>query len=115
MVKRIEYTQEHGYLLKEMILKLFPEYTEVNINGGWLYLNRNFVPLDTIPIFEFCMAHLAEKIIATYITNKNGDKIYRRTLNDDLSKFYLESLSFTIGFNKNHPIDYLYSKFKKLN
>jgi len=35
MVKRIEYTQEHGYLLKEMILKLFPEYTEVNINGGW--------------------------------------------------------------------------------
>lgn len=64
--------------------------------------------------FEFCMTHLAEKIIATYVVTKNNLKIYKRTLNDDLSKFYLESLLFSRGSVKTHPVDYLYEEFKKL-
>lgn len=64
--------------------------------------------------FEFCMTTLAEKVIAVYQINKDSEKVYSRMLNEDLSKFYLESLEFSRGFTKTHPVDYLYQQFKLL-
>jgi len=121
-MKNIELTEEHKSKLLEMCNKLFwngcinkCDFNELGIL--FIALDKNYKynhKILKIHWFEFCMTHLVEKIIATFIVNKDQDRIYKRTLNDDLSKFYLESLNFSRGFNKTHPIDYLYKEFKKL-
>lgn len=127
-MKSIILTKEHKTKLLEMCKELFPKYNRFigfyKTEDETFYKEKIYKfnllhligdkDIQIIHWFEFCMTHLAEKIIAVYITNKDGDKIYKRTLNDDLSKFYLESLNFSRGYNKQHPVDYLYSEFKKL-
>jgi hypothetical protein len=115
-MKVIELTEKHKTKLLEMCNKLFSsEGIFFTINCGDIYYSKNGkYPGKSIHWFEFCMTHLVEKIIATFITTKDGDKIYKRTLNDDLSNFFISSLSFSRGYNKKHPVDYLYEKFKKL-
>lgn len=118
-MKPITLTEEQEAKLLEMCKALFPKYTSWEWCGHMAnaiqFREINTNNWEAIQWFEFCMTHLAEKIIATYITNTNGDKVYKRTLNDDLSKFYLESLNFSRGFTKTHPINYLYKEFKKIN
>lgn len=119
-MKQIKLSEEHKTKLLVMCKVLFPEYEifrfhSIQNNTIVGFLSNGSDEYDLIIHWlEFCMTHLAEKIIATYVINKDGEKIYKRTLNDDLSKFYLESLNFSRGFNKNHPIDYLYSEFLKI-
>jgi hypothetical protein len=130
-MKSIQLTKKQRDKLLEMCKALFPEYTNVyfriDSKSSLIYpiegmVDNNILRMGSfsgeldlsIHWFEFCLTHLAEKIIATYKVNQLTQRIYKRTLNDDLSKFYLESLDFSRGFNKQHPINYLYEKFKKL-
>jgi len=128
-MEAIKLTEDHKSMLLEMCEKLFPEYPGLVVRNSMEDFNLdqddcfielkefgNSSPSDTIiHWFEFCMTHLAEKIIATYTLSKDNERIYKRTLNDDLSKLYLESLLFSRGFDKSHPVDYLYQQFKELN
>ena len=57
-MKSINLTKEQKEKLLKMCNALFPEYKETSINSGWLYLNRGDIPLDAIPIFEFCLTHI---------------------------------------------------------
>ena len=92
MIQRIQYTTEQERKLLEMTNVLFPEYKETSINGAWLYLNNGEVPLDAIPIFEFCMTHLTDKVFT-------NDESYN---------------NFLLSFTNSHPIDYLYTEFQKI-
>lgn len=127
-MKVLNLTEEHKTKLLEMCKVLFSEYKylifgdypgDMIFNKTVTFDSEQWLDMDedeilSIHWFEFCMTHLAEKIIATFIVNKDDDKVYKRTLNDDLSKFYLESLLFSRGFDKTHPVDYLYKHFKEL-
>lgn len=126
-MQEIELNQKHKVKLLEMCKALFPEYKVKFILDSLLnYDDRIFnylsieeitegeVDFTVIHWFEFSLTHLAEKIIATYITTDKGVRVYKRTLNDDLSNFYIKALSFSRGFEKVHPVDYLYEKFKKI-
>ena len=120
-MKAIEINEKQKEMLLEMCKALFPEYKNVcfYIDGDGnndydIIIIKDKIPYILIHWFEFCLTNLAEKIIATFNINEDGDKIYKRTLNDDLSKFYLESLNFSRGFIKTHPVDYLYKQFKEL-
>lgn len=128
-MKSLELTPEHRTKLLEMCEALFPEQSpfQIGIPGelrkGWGYSKHFIFGKSDIFAddgvfchwFEFCMTHLVEAIIATYVVNKDGEKVYKRTLNDSLSIFYLQTLLFSRGYDKQHPIDYLYNEFKKLN
>lgn len=94
-MKRIQYTEEQKKKLIEMSKSLYPEYKEIHINGGWIYFNKG-IPLDTIPIFEFCMTHLYIKLI-------------KENFN---SRLYL--LSILDKESDKHIIDYLYEEFLKI-
>lgn len=119
-MQEIELNQKHKVKLLEMCKELFPEhkwsfdndYREEGMLDCDIHLN---IPeFKLFHWFEFSLTHLAEKIIATYITTDKGVRVYKRTLNDDLSNFYIKALSFSRGFEKVHPVDYLYEKFKKI-
>lgn len=92
-MQRIQYTQKQIEQLLEMCKVLFPEYKNYHVNGAFLYLNKGKIPLDAIPIFEFCMTYLASKLLVMY-----DFTIYQTTGN----------------FMYIHPVDYLYEQFLKL-
>jgi len=124
-MKTIKLTSQQKYRLLEMCRSLFTEYDHIYLNNGkgkhgssehigfGTKMGEDLIAYTYVHWFELCITHLAEKIIATYKIWE-GEKIYKRTLNEDLSEFYLGSLNFSRGDNKNHPIDYLYKKFKEL-
>jgi len=103
-MKNIELTEEHKSKLLEMCKVLFPEYTKIdleiedNYDGIKDYIMfEKTIPLKSNTIiyihwFEFCMTHLANKIL-----------IQDEQLNDFLLTFNVEL----------HLVDYLYEKFKK--
>lgn len=97
-MKRIQYTTEQEKKLIEMSQFLYPEYKEIHINGAWIYFNKGLTPLNTIPIFEFCIKHLQCKIL--------GVSDYEKT------KIFLMRILFQC--EQPHPVDYLYEEFKKL-
>lgn len=109
-MQRVQYTQEQIDKLLKMCKTLFPEYKQIHVNGAFLYLNKGEVPLDTIPIFEFCMLYIFPKVQQVF----NAEQ---------LTNFYYVIL----GYNKRsqgnkdwdhkrfiHPVDYLFSEFLKL-
>lgn len=110
-MKRIQYTSEQEKKLIEMSLFLFPEYKEIHINGAWIYFNKELRPFDSIPIFEFCMTHLCDKI-SMNLTNQmcTGMPQYY----DESEKLDWNSQSLVSMLKECHPIDYLYEEFKKL-
>lgn len=119
-MKNIELTEEHKSKLLEMCKILFPEYTTIPndknpkfLTINWFTKQGYFIHLmddddlkenKMIHWFEFCMTYLQEKI--RKVLNKPID-----TWNNRL----IGKLSFYFN-NKtvNHPIDYLYEEFKKL-
>lgn len=110
-MQRMQYTTQQENKLIEMVLFLFPEYKKVKISGAFLYLDKGQIPFDTIPIFEFCMTHLANKIYYPDLDNIS------RTARDKIQSFFFSSFMEAIeggpaGYE--HPIDYLYSEFLKL-
>ena len=94
-MKAIKLTEEHKSKLLEICRELFPEYSKIqfqdiyNNETGNLYFDNVTIGI-TIHWFEFCITHLAEKLVVDY-----GASYYEMTHN-------------------YHPIDYLYEEFKKL-
>jgi hypothetical protein len=120
-MKSIELTKEHKTKLLEMCKALFPEMFVPTIqDNGYINYSETGKTIDyddRIHWFEFCMTHLANKIINTYWKCHLNEKHYKTNLFEELSDFYLS----TINCDKNiklkqqiHPIDYLYEEFKKL-
>lgn len=110
MIKRINYTQLQEEHLIEMCKKLFPEYGKVHISGAWLYFDKGMIPLDTIPIFEFCMTYLVNKL---YYPDNCGKRDTRRKVENFFFQSFVDSIEGeSAGYD--HPIDYLYDEFNKL-
>jgi len=117
-MQSIELTQEHKDKLLEMCKALFPEYNifyfridskSSTIHPKEGYTNNNilrigkFGKLDlSIHWFEFCMTHLS--IAISKIKDYPADLIDR----NEFSKTIIDNI-----YNQ-HPVDYLYSEFKKL-
>lgn len=122
-MKSITLTQAHQSKLLEMCKILFPEYEIIcnhqdlenkvfvnhtigcgflrypySINELWV-LHKKKDEFHVIHWFEFCMTHLAEKILEMF----HGTICYK--LNID---------AFKNEDSENHPVDYLYNEFKKL-
>ena len=98
----IELTEKHKSKLLEMCKTLFPEY----INIQFVYKNLiQFSGKNNFKIhwFEFCMTHLADKMLQLgELPNYNNKLNYE--FNSILQSSWWES----------HPVDYLYKEFKKL-
>lgn len=107
-MKTLELTEEHKSKLLEMCNKLFPESNwcmstqngtcgihSSKIDQIFVYEGSNpyNFPVSIIHWFEFCMTHLAEKIL---------------TQDEQLNDFLL---TFNVDL---HPIAYLYEEFKNL-
>jgi len=106
-MQRIQYTQKQIEQLLEMCKVLFPEYKNYHVNGAFLYLNKGGIPLDAIPIFEFCMTYLAQEVLGKQIP---------RSIMERYPIFALESFMHTLKSVEHyqHPVDYLYQEFLKL-
>jgi len=109
-MKPIELTEEHKSKLLEMCKVLFPEYIETYLGvndydlepDGYIYFIKN-KNITRIHWFEFCMTHLADKMLQLgELPNYDNELDYE--FNSILQSSWWES----------HPVDYLYSEFKKL-
>lgn len=110
----IKLTEAHKAKLLEMCEKLFPEYF-FDEEGEDYYIDDNNIINFLIPIkenefkgegihwFEFCMTHLADKMLQLgELPNYDNKLDYE--FNSILQSSWWES----------HPVDYLYKEFKKL-
>ena len=131
-MRQIELTEEHKEKLLEMAKKLFPEYKRIEITDYQIDIDRNHtnpifvdlykgeltVPFDIYSIhwFEFCMTHLAEKIINP--KDENTSKIkkkYENLYTDTMANWwFMQDPGLRESFALD-PINWLYKEFKKLN
>ena len=121
MIQRIQYTTDQERKLLEMTNVLFPEYKETSINSDWLYLNRGEIPLDAIPIFEFCLTHLVVRLSKEFTKQGLSEADYTH---NQYPNWFSEKLSYHLNPFRNeetgedilfiHPLDYLYTEFLKL-
>jgi hypothetical protein len=105
-MKAIELTEDRKEKLLEMCRALFPEYTiRFNINGfdyGIFIVTKDAGnTLNITHWFEFCLTHLAEKIVNKM---QNVEKPYLWTFQGLL----------LLHHNDEHLVDNLYKEFKKL-
>lgn len=84
----------------------------VDEGGNILQDSQNYdeIYVEGIHWFEFCMTHLAEKILNPNPNNPN------RGLVDKFKDFFWKVNLFAMVSNEKvqHPIDYLYGQFKQL-
>ena len=112
-MKNIELTEEHKSKLLEMCKILFPEIKSIVLqeNLGTL----TFDQLQQIHWFEFCMTHL---FYALYENWRREDINCVTDFHLDIHNYYLNDFVDNKEIHKNyekyHPINYLYNKFKKL-
>lgn len=96
-MKSITLTEEHKSKLLEMCKVLFPEmFTPTIQDNGYINYSNTGKTIDyedKFHWFEFCMTHLAKKLLNPY-----DFTLYQTTGN----------------FLYKHPIDYLYEQFKLL-
>ena len=125
-MKSIELTEEHKSKLLQMCNKLFPNNKVDSLQFGTIKFLINYYErkdpnnskltfggwdeVVEIHWFEFCMTHLCVKIY-NLIDEYNNDLF--------INMFHGSILSFTHfkesgDFVAIHPVDYLYSEFKKL-
>jgi len=137
-MKSITLTQAHKSKLLEMCKILFPEYEIIcnhqdlenkvfinhtlgcgflryphSINELWV-LHKKKDEFHVIHWFEFCMTHLAEKILDNTRGYDEGNfpselEMFRGTI-----CYKLNIDAFKNEDSENHPVDYLYNEFKKL-
>lgn len=112
-MKPIKLTEEHKSKLLEMCKILFPEYLLIDIHkNGLLVLWEELPPSrmwNEIHWFEFCMTHLASKIIYSLYIPKNANS-------DEGGQIGMDKFNNTVlYYPKKHPIDYLYFEFQQLN
>lgn len=118
----IKLTEEHKSKLLKMCKKLFPEYLLIDIHkNGLLVLWEELPPSRKwfeIHWFEFCMTHLAEKVLNPKKPARNQKEIFCNFFWETNINWYYQQngslpvISFETG--AKHPIDYLYEEFKKL-
>lgn len=103
---QLKLTKRHTVKLLKMCKILFPEHTifEIDQDGYILSFSKK---CPAIHWFEFCMLHLAPKIIyplyiPAYCDSEEGGQIG------------MEKFGNAILYNKAHPVDYLYEQFKEL-
>jgi hypothetical protein len=109
-MNQIELTKEHKSKLYEMCKELFPEWTiykieHDNMVSGNQWETDEEDPQESIAVnefsihwFEFCIDHLSKKVYTI-----NGKIMYGYT-------YFINN----VRYIKKHPVDYLYSEFKKL-
>ncbi len=123
----IELTEKHKKKLLKMVKALFPENygdsedTYIDSSGVinlWELdsegLSEGLTSLE-IHWFEFCLTHLAEKVINPKDENDS-------TIRKNFEEFFIHMKSYSWfiqdpGLRESfakHPIDYLYQQFKKL-
>ena len=114
-MKNIEINEKQKENLLEMCKVLFPELTDLEIRDSMedfcfkfehvcIEYGRQNDNLVIIHWFEFCMTHLAKKLIPK-VTKYNLDSAYDSLYN----------VIYQFWENKhNHIVDYLYEEFKKL-
>lgn len=113
-MKKIDLTEDQIQKLLDMCQDLFPEYNEVKLD---VYLKLDVVFSDSgsdvfyINWFELCMLHLPKKIADNFETVDTTDK--HRQIFDILSKRVSGIYPFYNNDDLNHPVDYLYSVYKK--
>ncbi len=132
-MKALELTKEHKCKLLKMCKVLFPELTtldiyhkkdtDINLDTFFIdwavdkyinkgkdneeYLNKEY----SIHWFEFCMTHLANKIY--YPDLNNIARGARNKIQSFFFSTFMEAIEGgTAGYD--HPIDHLYSDFKKI-
>lgn len=89
-MKPITLTKQQEKKLLEMAKALFPENQTWRFTGNILEYSIKGNLVQYIHWFEFCIFHLVEKLSKAY-----GEAFYEMYYN-------------------HHPVDYLYSEFKKL-
>ena len=114
-MKKLKVTKDQIKKLIEMSKKMFPEYDLVYFDHDKIFLYPNVAKtpdLENISMswFEFCMVNLATKVIKGIDIDTTGE--------DDIDDFDLEYRQICFGYlypkMEEHPIDFLYGKFKKL-
>lgn len=117
-MKSIQLTPSHKSKLLEMCKALFPgwefnedfEYGQDIINNSLSKLEKGKRSED-IHWFEFCMTHLVNKLYYP-------DNVGKRNTREKVEYFFFQTFIDSIeggpaGYD--HPIDYLYAEFIKLN
>ena len=123
-MKNIELTEDHKSKLLEMCKILFTDYfyweldhhiitAHIKGNDDEVYEDE---PYDiAIHWFEFCMTHL---FYALYDNWRKEDVNCVTDFHLDLHNYYLNAFIDNKEIHKNyekyHPVNYLYNKFKKL-
>ena len=109
-MKNIEINNKQKENLLEMCKKLFPEYPDLQFGvkekHNWSKEYLVFGLTGNEPIihwFEFCMTHLANKMIELGELPNFNNKL-------DYDFFSILQSSWW----ESHPVDYLYKEFKKL-
>ena len=116
-MKNIELTEYHKSKLLEMCKKLFPEYCWKNSFefGDNILVYCTSEGCESINWFEFCMTHL---FYALYENWRREDINCVTDFHLDIHNYYLNDFVDNKEIHKNyekyHPINYLYNKFKKL-
>lgn len=136
-MKQIELTEEHKKKLLEMCKILFPEFQIWTLNeechvGAYNYdfnnllfsneLEHHLYKAQSIHWFEFCMTHLQNKLFrklndfSGHLTADYAEELGKQW-NDELmmrTSFFFHNPTRNEKNHPWHPIDYLYSQFKKL-
>jgi len=122
-MKNIELNKKQKKNLLEMFKKLFPEHSVdddlyIDDNGMINYLietKKNCYDCVEIHWFEFCMTHLFYALYDNWrregincVTDFHLD-IHNYYLND-----FVDNKEIHKNYEKCHPINYLYNKFKEL-
>ena len=106
-MKNIKLTEKHKSKLLEMSKVLFFEYewdfSFLKREGNIKYWDNKIKNAKFIHWFEFCMTHLADKMIEL------GEL---PSFNNKLDYEFFSILQSSLW--ESHPIDYLYEEFKKL-
>lgn len=105
----LELTQKQKDRLLKMCKELFPELDIFDIKSGML-LGTCGQSTDGISIhwFEFCMTRLVNKI---FYPDGNGKRNTRKEVEYFFFQTFVDAVEgATSGYN--HPIDFLYEKFK---
>lgn len=100
--------------LKEMILKLFPQYQYVKFGPcGLIFLSKSFwhfyfVKKETIHITELCSVHIPERLQELYVKTFEDNEVipYQRVFNQ-----YSQMVLHMLHYRTNKVIDYLYDEY----
>ena len=120
-MKPLTLTKEQKSKLLEMCKHFFPEYkfgfesdyAEItNIINFHKPKTQQWHEWELIHWFEFCMTHLIEKILV--MPDEDSEYPFEEWSVDGFS-CGSEDLIYQMNHSRKHPIDYLYSEFKKLN